>query len=209
MSTLATGIRVNLIPRHRMERRARRGRVFVWCVIGAIYAAALLGACVVAGMAAGKDTSALRGDLDHLGKLLAESESRHKTIHRALDQNATRLASAREVSDHPDWSLLLAAVADQLGDDVVLQNIHVTARPDGRAAMAPRVAGPASPEAMAMELRGYAGTQPAVSALLVRLQDMGLFTDVKLVRSAREPFLTGSAVAFQVHCTISGEEGAP
>jgi hypothetical protein len=80
-----------------------------------------------------------------------------------------------------------------VGDDAVLRDIQL--KPDS-----------AQPRRFTVELRGLATTQPAVSQFVLRLQQIGLFDDVKLLRTGREPVFNTSAVSFEITCVI-GEGG--
>jgi hypothetical protein len=120
-----------------------------------------------------------------------------------------KLADARTAHQHPDWSLLLAMLADSLADEVVLERCSLApAEKTEDAAAADRLA-QASPtdffnQRFRFELGGYARSQMAVSRFTLRLEKAGLFDQVRLVKTSRQSFLGGEAVAFQLECLLDG-----
>jgi hypothetical protein len=48
-----------------------------------------------------------------------------------------------------------------------------------------------------------------VAQFVLRLQQTGLFDDVRLLRTGREPLLDTTAFAFELTCMIRGDNGKP
>jgi Tfp pilus assembly protein PilN len=101
------------------------------------------------------------------------------------------------ISDQPDWSVLFPILGSTVGDDVVLREIQL--KPDLDPKNKPQ-------QAFNLQLRGFSKTQPGVSQFVLRLGQLKLFDDVKLLRTGREPMNSGQVVTFEISCPI--REGA-
>ncbi len=123
------------------------------------------------------------------------------------------LAVDQAVNGQPDWSMLLASVARLRGDDVVLKSCGLDAAaetirekpPEKVADKTTPVASPAPmtlPARAIVRLQGYGRSQAAVGQFVLRLEQTGLFDDVLLVKTNREPFLDDHAMSFQLECQL-------
>ena len=136
------------------------------------------------------------------------------TARGELVRAAGELKSARAVGGQPDWGVLLTLLAENVGDDVVLEFCRL--RPVGRAwnslrggrSYDPGTAGQA-PQALddsplLLELSGLGLSQTAVSGFILRLERTELFDRVRLIKSSRRAFLHKKAIAFQLECLLAG-----
>jgi Tfp pilus assembly protein PilN len=192
---------VNLIPAHRLTARQRRAHLRAWACGLCGYAIAVAVACAA--------VTLLQVDPE-TGEALNRVESTRAANRKAsasLVEAAKRVTAAqsaqrmvRVLSDQPDWSLLFTALANHLDDDAVLRDVRLRSttasggKPDG------------GPARYKLELRGLGRTQAAVSRFVAELERADLFDEVRLLRTGREPFLTGTAVTFDLDCTL-GEGG--
>jgi len=214
---------INLIPAPRRQARARRARLRSWGVVLVFYTAAVL-----AGYAA---CYALKDDESEA--MLRESrqasddvrdcrqEMRRLGVHVAAVER--ELTATRAVAQHPDWSLLLAVLAKTLSDEVVLEYCALTPveeeppedKDDSKDEDRPG-ADPNSLEAMSASLyrsfrfqvTGVAKAQTAVSRFVLRLEKIGLFDEVKMIKTSRRSFLESRAIGFEVECLMNGKEVA-
>jgi Fimbrial assembly protein (PilN) len=198
--------RINLIPRRRIEARLRRARLRRWVAVCVVYALML----AVAGMASWSviDTAdeAIADDLTKLRAHLDELDRDAAAVRRDLAEANANLAASQEVAGQPDWSLLLALLAQNLGDQVVLSSCQV-GPPGAVAGGAGRPAAGAAdesalPDSVVVRLAGLGRSQAAVSQFVLRLEGLTLFSRVKLIDTRREPFLNADAVAFNLDCTL-------
>ncbi len=74
----------------------------------------------------------------------------------------------------------------------------------GKAAIDPM----SGPMHVKLEMSGLAQTQPGVGIVVQRLQNTGLFDEVRLTKTSREGFLAADALAFQLTCDIESGTGA-
>ena len=209
---------VNLIPAPRRDaKRRRKHRNACMAVCGA-YALVLAGAVGLAHVA-------LSGTGRALDEQLADADAEVRRIDGNADAARRELASARAtveanrtVAEQPDWSVLLALLAKNTSDDVILRGVTI-GPPVQSASQIAAAAGPGSkktqPDAV-LELMGVGRTQLAVSRHVLRMEQTGLFSKVMLVDTGRETFQNETAIGFRLQCTFgeprqsvtSADEGA-
>ena len=124
-----------------------------------------------------------------------------------ISRDEARLASGHAVGEQPDWSLLLAMLSSALGDETVLRSIRLQAPPEaapggGGGADAARSLPP-----ITLDLTGLGRTQQVVSEFVLRLEQMPLFKQIRLVDTRREPFLNLHAVVFRIECVLDADVG--
>jgi Tfp pilus assembly protein PilN len=209
---------VNLIPTQRLAAKRRRSRINRWLVGTTAYAALALAACIGANVAWGTDYHSTAGDLAQTSERISHLTTKAADLRRRLADAESLRQTAQAVSDQPDWSILLAILSETLGHDVTLRELRL--QPDRRAA-APAAAPTSTPQArppaplnatslrFVLELRGVARSQPAVAQFVLRLQQIGLFDEVKLIRTGREPLFNASAVTFDITATIHEYTAGP
>ncbi len=188
----------NLIPSYRLERRRRHRRVRAWGAAISVYAVLL--AAVYVGC------QALWGvDADAMARQREATRQRVRQIRDRIDGVQTRLAEAQRtlranaaLGDHPDWSLLLMLLARTMNEGVVLRQCSLT--PAEPTAEAPAATKP-SP-GWRLEMSGYGKTVTAASEFALAMERTGLFQEVRLLKTVRQPFLAGQATHFQIHCAL-------
>lgn len=206
---------VNLIPTprreaHRLHRRAQLWLAF-WVTTAAVAVVLAIFMHSVRFTRQGGDTPE---QLARAQVRANEMTIRVASVNHELAQARTRLAAGRVLSDRPDWSTLLVAVSKRLGPENVLSTFKlsrvaaVTPAPSaapmaGAGAGAGGTAQSSVPSHYVVELGGVGRTQAAVSRFVLGLQEMGLFEEVRFLRSSRAPFMNGEAIAFEVECHIS------
>lgn len=197
---------VNFIPMRRREARKLQARKRGWTLAAVVYGSVLALACLVwrAAWSAdardlGHELSTVRAEVDETNRAIAQLRASLSAARQTLSLN-------RAVAGQPDWSQLLAIVADERGDDVVLNRVAVDAPPDTGADAAK---GAAVTKPLFLRVGGYGRTQGAVSQFVLRLEQTGLFESVSLIKTNREPFLATDAVAFKLDCQLKSANTAP
>jgi Tfp pilus assembly protein PilN len=198
---------VNLIPVHRRIRNRRSRRIRAWLVAGAIYLPTIIFGGLIARWSLRNTPAPLADRLQRVSDEVEKVKKATSAVHGEHRLVAEQLRFHAEIADTVDHTALLSAIADQLGEESVLGAVRVipiTTSPLQPARPSNGRAGVLLPAQMyRVELRGHARSQPAVSQLLLSLQNMKLFSDVKLVRTGREPYLNFESVAFQIDCQLS------
>lgn len=223
---------VNLVPPELVLARRRADRTRVWAAVSVVY-------CVIALSTGALAWSAGRVGSDNkerLADFTERTQKQNQSLQKAREELgvATRkVAAAREVSVHPNWTLLLRAIAGFKGEHVVLKALSIkpimpeAAAISGPAKAAPLAANaiqPAStqsetnPIAYIMRLDGEARTQRAVTDFVLRLEGSGVFASVRLVESKSRSQTVGSGkdartwevVGFTLECRlVEPAGGAP
>ena len=194
---------VNLIPAHRRDARRRR-TIVRWCAVacaGYAVAAVAVGATCLGVWPA--PTDADRKQIEQEDQHIAQKERAITTARARVAAANLTLDAERRVSEQPDWSVLLALLADKAGDQIVLKSCRVAPASAGDAKPVAALSGAAL---LTVEAGGVGRSQLAVSQFLLRLERTGLFAKVALVDTHREGFLTGEAVAFRIEASLSGRE---
>ena len=210
---------VNLIPIYRVDARRRRTRGRRWVVACAAYAALLtIGYGMCEATWGGTDPQ-LASELQAASEKLEKSQSVLARLRPELAEGRARLNAARAVALQPDWSIVLAALAKSLGEEVVLSSCKLDTQTAAAPAPSPAASSadadkakkkPSKPEPVrvVLSVNGFGRSQVAVSQFVLRLEQMKLFDRVKLIKTSREPFLGGEAVAFQLECLLVGSGDA-
>jgi len=211
---------VNFIPGQRRLIGARRFRVRAWTV--AVSAYAVLATIAFVGFATvstGDDVSVAH----RLQLVPAEIEGSRRTVvtlSQEVAEARARLEAARTVIDQPDWSVLLGVLARALGDDVVLTSCRLGAAqttPAGAgmtrgshnnaSQSAPAVPVGQPPGRYLLSISGVGRSQSAVSQFVLRLERIGLFDYVSVLRTTREAYGDNEAIGFAVEASIGNGAG--
>lgn len=158
---------------------------------------------------------------------VSDSELHLKRMESEFEDAQTTLNATKLVENQSDWSILLAVLAGEVGEDIVLKTCKVEPmESDDEAAAGTRAGSPLRSLAGAVttqaedddkppihveadqfliELHGYGLTQRAVSHFVLRLERTGLFEMVTLKKTRREPFMKDNAIAFHLKCYLRGE----
>ncbi len=206
---------IDLTPAPRREMKAVRARILRWATGLSAYAAVVFFACMFfASRCAGVNSALAATSAELNASIKATTELMLATDERLTDAQG-KLEAVRSLGRQPDWRVPLTILAKSLGDEVVLERcrlkaVKVTSPAAGRNA-SPGSAGKGFPPYRApthflMELSGFARSQEAVSQFILRLEGVGLFKDVALVQTARQPFLDRQAIAFQVKCLLGQDD---
>jgi Tfp pilus assembly protein PilN len=185
---------VNLIPTVRRQSRRRRTRLRRWAIACIGYGLMLgAGSMAVKHVWAGRPEVA--GELAAANARGADLNNQITRLRRELAEVESSRQTMLMVTQQPDWSILLAKLGTVLDEQTVLREVKLAPARTPTAAQQPEAS-------YLLELRGLGKEQSAVSQFVSRLQQTGLFDDVRLVRTGREPFLNGAAVSFEVACEM-------
>jgi len=159
--------------------------------------------------------SALAHEISKTGLQVMKSNRAIMALAPELADAQRKLESSRAIGKQPDWSVLLALLAESLGQEVVLDRCELAAAgaPIGGGPLRTPSGGdkPARPEGdgrFVFRLSGFGRSQMAVSQFALRLERIGLFDQVRLIKTDRRPFLSGKAVAFRLECLLEGKGSA-
>jgi Tfp pilus assembly protein PilN len=179
---------INLIPLPRVRRKRLRARIRWWGVGLATYVAALV---VFFGVRLAGRTVAIPPDPAIQEQRMAQLSSDLAKASKHRDDARMRHAATLMLAGRPDWSVLLPLLGRSMGDEVVLKELKLVQSKDQTARQ------------YGLEMRGVARTSASAANFVTKLEETGLFDDVRLLRTGREPFLAESMVNFDVLCRLS------
>lgn len=179
----------SLIPAPRVKRLQRRGRVRLWS--RACIGAALLVGLIIPGVRltageGGLSPEAITDAENRLSDLIAQRDAL-RVVHAS---SASTLRAAKAASDHPDWSILIAHIADLAADSVTLASL--TLEPDD------------ADKGFDLRVRGDGASQQDVARFVLGLEQTGIFTSTRIENSGG--VLGGGRVPFSVLCLIRPDE---
>jgi len=182
----------------------------------ALYVAMLIAGWFVCSWHSGGDGRRMTVESKRLSAKITGSNRMILALHQELAEAEQKLRSARAVGKQPNWGVLLALLAENLGDEVVLSHCKLApvggARRDARSEKAIEPEGKTGPAATPnrqylLDLGGFARSQAAASGFVLRLERTGLFDQVRPIKTSRQTLLNSSAVAFRVECLLDENEG--
>ncbi|MDB5301979.1 MAG: hypothetical protein JWO87_3642 [Phycisphaerales bacterium] len=200
---------INLIPAPRRDAKRRRGHLR-WCAAGCGgFSGAVLLAAIACRVLWGGGEPGLDRQLTIAQEEVRRADAAFTEARNELASVNAANAADRQIAGQPDWSLLLALVADRAGNEVVLRSLSVTPRPveiiaakPAPAAGKPAPPPPAPSRSLMLMASGLGKSQPAVTQFALRLEKTGLFSRVRLIDTSRENFLADEATAFHLECSL-------
>ena len=203
-------IGVNLVPSVRRKAKAQRAHLTRWVTGLLAYGLVLLAGYLVTVRYAAADSQPIDQESRKTSRQLENSGKAVVSLTQELGQAQKKLWTAQAVGQQPDWSHLMTLLSQNLDDTIVLNLCRLQKT---KPAESPAKKGDAPDAAvhaqLGLELEGYAKAQSNVSEFVLRLEKLGLFDKVKLVKTTRQEYLKAQAVAFRLECTLTIQEGAP
>jgi hypothetical protein len=163
-----------------------------------VYAAALAAVYVACVCAWGVDADTLEGHRQATAERVQQVSRQIEAAQADLAAARRTLKANRSIGGHPDWSLLLMLLSANMNDGVVLRQCRLgpsDAEDDAAEA-------PADTVGWRLDMAGYGREVTAVSQFALALEQTGLFDEVRLLKTVRQPFLAGQATHFQIRCNL-------
>ena len=212
-----TGVAINLIPTRRLAAIARQRRLKWWTAALAIHALAMGLIWTTSVLVSGRSGAGeLSARVERIALEVDQMQTKLRTSQPQLANLRRQVTAARAVSQQPDWSVLLAALASARGDQIVLQGcaLAVDDPQDSQRRPGPVRAVSAvrktkdpkehQPGHYSLKIDGMSDNQMAVSQFMLDLESTGLFDRVRLLKTDRTTYLTRPAVSFTVQCALAG-----
>ena len=203
-------IGINLIPAHRLLAMQRRIRVRLWMRIDSICICVLLIICAVVMPLFDQSATSVADELVFLDKKATGMNRSISALLPELSEVKLTLDASRAMQKQPDWSVLLALLANLQGGQIVMRNVQT--KPMGGGHVAAGGSEVVSAEEISaagdnrsgykLVLGGMGKTQNAISQFVLRLEQCGLFERVRGIMTNRESFMSDHAVSFELLCTM-------
>ncbi|MBX3316576.1 MAG: PilN domain-containing protein [Phycisphaeraceae bacterium] len=207
-------IRVNLLPTSVLAARSRRKAACGWAILCAV-------ALICSGAWAIKCRSQVGDGGRELTRLLGERSRTVESFKQQISKSALaltgvqrELAVSEQIRSNPEWSRLISLLGRYVGDGAVVESCRLTqaALPTAARTATPPVGTPgAQPSARAqaahpgyiLSLSGAAKDQDRVSAIVLAMEESGLFTQTTLVHMRRRSLLRGEAIGFEIRAELA------
>jgi hypothetical protein len=203
----------NLMPIRQQRLLARGVRTRIWAMVLGLQTIALIAATafVYCGVPVDKAAPA---ELQHAQEDNTRTISYQREQASALGRFRNSIEQDRRWMQQLDWSPMLAAISQALGNDGMLSDCKIAPDSDAASSIthgASVASNPARPANYMLKLSGMARTQAAVSHIVVRLEDLGVFDRVELIQTNAQQSSGTDApgVTFQIACLIGGAAKEP
>ena len=217
---------VNLMPGLRLAAVVRRRRLRLWIGVGVAYVTGCAG--VWAAFAAGSpDSSAAAAKIVEVQGRIATSRAEFTQTMTAQKALKVEIDAAREVQEHPDWSVLLRLIARAAGPDVVLSScdlrplvsVPVVAKAAPGKKSPPKAPESKIPDTYTLKIVGIAASQNDVPRFDSALEGLRVFQSVDIVSiRAREmvkvqgkdgkEWVSPQLFNFELSCVLSDDGAA-
>ncbi|MEM7229144.1 MAG: hypothetical protein AAF432_10055 [Planctomycetota bacterium] len=193
--------RINLLPDERIARILQKKRIRAWTCVVAGYAG-VLGVLSV-GMLIARPSSHddIERRLANADRQIADSDRMVVSLQHDLTEVDRVLSTMQRIGPKPDWSVALAEFSAVAGDDIVIRDLVMRQRGQGRGDSSLRVVEPS--DAVTLRVVGFGRNQKAVTDFVLALNNSGLIDSTNLLKSEREPLFGSYAAAFIVECEIA------
>jgi hypothetical protein len=208
MSTLG----VNLLSPARLARLHRRALVRWWSAGMGVYLAGAVGVAIT--MSVGAMSQDVSDELASATRRLDNRKEHAGRLATELGERRKELEAAQAVGDHPDWGLLLSALAQRRGEAIALTSVELRrvqkAAPVREQASSRRAMRSApAPQRTVIELvvRGIGTDLASVNDFVLELEEFGVFDAVRLEDTSVRAGAAGLADAneFEVRCELTDE----
>jgi Tfp pilus assembly protein PilN len=185
----------NLIPTNRLVVKTRARAIQRWSIVNAVYLGVLGAAAGALFAFTGQhdsvaDASSVKAELSQSNRTLASLRQQSVLLKASLQ-------SAKEISQTPDWSILLAALSNSLGDEVVLNRIDST---NDSKTTAPTIGVP-----KVLRLSGIGRSQQSVTQFVLKLEGLNCFSRVRLLQTSPQILRGYDSIGFELECSLTGK----
>jgi Tfp pilus assembly protein PilN len=192
----------NLIPIQRLDFKRRQNAMRRWILIDGIYVIVLGAIAVIFSASQFKHLYPIESSKTQVE--FARSTAELVNLRQQLTVLNSNLQSMQYVSGSPDWSILLAALSQRLGDDVALNAVDCTKDSSGQKDSLTN----AFPQTF--RISGIGRSQQSVARFVLGLEALKFFSRVQLVQTSPQSLRGGEYLGFQLICSLPrGETEQP
>ena len=192
----------NLIPIQRLGLKRRQYAMRRWIFIDGVYVIVLIAIGMIYSGSKFQHIHPIQSS--NTQAEFARSTAELANLRQQLTALNSNLQSMQYVSGRPDWSILLAALSQRLGDDVVLNAVDCTKDSSGKKDSLTN----AFPQTF--RISGIGRSQQSVARFVLGLEALNFFSRVQLVQTAPQSLHGGEYLGFQLICSLPrGETEKP
>jgi hypothetical protein len=209
---------INLIPIERRIAAAKHRRIRAWSTVAGGYAVLVLIGCIAANAPLASHSPQVKADLERLAQRTERANTERTRIEAQLTQQRRQLETARAVGEHPDWSILLDAVARTKAERAALDSVTLTTRlveakslptlpADAAAAASAAKVKPAPTPTYTLRLTGFVVGPGEVFEFARAIEQLSVFDDVRVKDSRSAPLGAMSATRFEIEASVADAKG--
>jgi len=197
---------INLIPMQRREARRLRGHARRCALLSGAFVVVVLAAAIAFRFIWGGDDPTVDHQLANSNSEVERAGAEFHELDQKLLQFRATQTAIETLRAQPDWSLLLALVGRQTGNEVALRSCSL--RPQQTNAQTTKGSAIMPPD-LELCLSGIGKSDIAVSQFVLRLEQTKLFSKVKLIDSTRQPFQSQQVFSFRIECPLETKPLGP
>lgn len=194
----------DLTPVTYLNRGRTRGALRRW-VVATVVCAITAAAPIAILSTQGSDSQAAQAEerFAQAQARITQSDTAAKQAAAALIKSERELHAAEHLTKRPDWGGVIRLVTRQFGDRVMMQSLRLAGSDDSAVRGALKTLGPEAPEGSVwLIVSGVAGENSDVHALVLRLEQLGLFDRVLMTGTQREVFSGQQRTGFMLACRV-------
>lgn len=189
---------INLVPHSVIQRRRLKSLSHRWLWIAVCHAGLLIAVCVGFALSGKGNAAAVANQLAESRQQARQITANLAGIQKDLTITQGQLATIQAFEAQPNWSQLLGLIAACTPQETVIRRLDLQLASPG---INPATGGIVS-------IRGYSRTPASISHMVSSLQKSNVFREVKLVRTGREAFNDGTAIAFDLNLQLTDGKDA-
>ncbi|MGH7130761.1 MAG: hypothetical protein ACREJO_02315 [Phycisphaerales bacterium] len=204
---------LNLIPERRrlVQRLSRRKQS--WMLVSGAYALVAIGGAYFALPRSGRDEETIMRDLTNLRGQAAQLDTQLKSSRDAAGAAQKQLTAANAVGEQPDWSILLAKLAEERGTEVVLESVELATvqvqdKPKPDAKLKAGAKPPTLRETIMLKLAGATRSPDEAYVFARRLEQTGLFAQARVLETRPRDLLGEQVSGFRIECAFNERPAA-
>ena len=192
----------NLLSASRRRSLVREDRLRFWAVSLLAYCTLLTIAWIGTRQVLSSGGSVLQRRAETVATEKTVLETAIQSLRAKIGATQSSLATAKSISDHPDWSVLLSLIGSLRGGDIEIERVALGARKAETAGKKASVQ-----RGVWLKISGIAKDHRAIAQFALRLESAGLFERVTLADARKTGSEPEGFVGFEIETSIE-EPGA-
>lgn len=198
---------INLMPSSRLNAQRAAHRKRMWMLIVGAYALAAVGGTSLLLPRSTGDERQVMHELTKLRGVAAELNKQVEASRAAAGAAQSQLRAANAVGEQPDWSMLLAKLAEERRSEAVLESVElatvqVPVENSAQDAKAKSGSKPQVKDTLILRVSGATRSPDEAYVFARRLEQIGLFAQARVLETRPRDLAGEQVSAFRIECTF-------